>query len=189
MWLPKTHIQLNLTWLPLSPSHCKNYQNMADKWRNFYTRYLKSYSISKVKQLWTAKYLPFLQLFRWFGRRRCCQRLRAGERGDRGWDGWMASLAQWIWVWANSRVWWRTGRPACCTPWRCKKSDTTKQQNNNCLEGWQEKLWGRKGALEINMDVVTNYYLLQEPRFCTVTCSHTFDSVAGEEPNQRQQKR
>ena len=54
------------------------------------------------------------------------------------------------------------------------KSQTTKQQNNNCLEGWQEKLWGRKGALEINMDVVTNFYLLQEPRFCN---SHLFSYV------------
>ena len=25
-----------------------------------------------------------------------------GEEGDRGWDGWMASLTQWTWVWANS---------------------------------------------------------------------------------------
>ena len=24
------------------------------------------------------------------------------RRGDRGWDGWMASLIQWTWVWANS---------------------------------------------------------------------------------------
>ena len=32
-----------------------------------------------------------------------------GERDDRGWDGWMASLTQWTWVWANSRRWWRTG--------------------------------------------------------------------------------
>ena len=34
-----------------------------------------------------------------------------GEGDDRGWDGWMASLTQWTWVWANSRRWWRTGRP------------------------------------------------------------------------------
>ena len=34
------------------------------------------------------------------------------EKGDnRGWDGWMASLIQWTWVWANSRGWWRTGKP------------------------------------------------------------------------------
>ena len=32
--------------------------------------------------------------------------------GDyRGWDGWMASLTWWTWVWVNSRRWWWTGRP------------------------------------------------------------------------------
>ena len=33
------------------------------------------------------------------------------RRGNRGWDGWMASLTQWTWVWVNSRSWWWTGRP------------------------------------------------------------------------------
>ena len=34
-------------------------------------------------------------------------RLKAGGRGDnRGWDGWMASLTQWTWVWASSGSWW-----------------------------------------------------------------------------------
>ena len=32
-------------------------------------------------------------------------------RADRRWDGWMASLTQWTWVWASSGRWWRTGRP------------------------------------------------------------------------------
>ena len=42
----------------------------------------------------------------------CWERLRAGGEGDnRGWDGWMASLTQQTWVWANSRRWWRTGKP------------------------------------------------------------------------------
>ena len=34
-----------------------------------------------------------------------------GEGDDRGWDGWMAWLTQWTWVWANSGRWWRTGMP------------------------------------------------------------------------------
>ena len=34
-----------------------------------------------------------------------------GEGDDRGWDGWMASPTQWIWVWASSGSWWWTGRP------------------------------------------------------------------------------
>ena len=42
----------------------------------------------------------------------CCERLKAGGEGDyRGWDGWMASLTRWTWVWVNSRSWWWTGRP------------------------------------------------------------------------------
>ena len=39
----------------------------------------------------------------------CWGRFRArGEEGNRGWDGWMASLTQRIWVWASSGRWWRT---------------------------------------------------------------------------------
>ena len=34
-----------------------------------------------------------------------------GEGDDRGWDGWMASLTRWTWVWVNSESWWCTGRP------------------------------------------------------------------------------
>ena len=41
----------------------------------------------------------------------CWERLRAGEEGDRGWDGWMASPTQWTQVWANSGRSWRTGKP------------------------------------------------------------------------------
>ena len=29
----------------------------------------------------------------------------------RGWDGWVASLTRWTWVWVNSGSWWCTGRP------------------------------------------------------------------------------
>ena len=41
----------------------------------------------------------------------CWERLKARERYDRGWDGWMASPTQWTWVWVNSGSWWWTGRP------------------------------------------------------------------------------
>ena len=36
---------------------------------------------------------------------------RQEEMGMTGWDGWMASLTQWIWVWASSGSWWWTGKP------------------------------------------------------------------------------
>ena len=42
----------------------------------------------------------------------CSERLKAGGGGDdRGWDGRMASLTLWTWVWVNSGSWWRTGTP------------------------------------------------------------------------------
>ena len=42
----------------------------------------------------------------------CWEGLRAGGEGDdRGWDGWMASPTQWMWVWVNSGSLWWTGRP------------------------------------------------------------------------------
>ena len=34
-----------------------------------------------------------------------------GEGDNRGWDGWMASLTQWTWVWVSSGSWWWTGKP------------------------------------------------------------------------------
>ena len=62
----------------------------------------------------------------------CLERLRAkGKGGSRGWDGWMASLTQWTWVWANSRRWWRTGKPgvlqSMCSP-RVRHDLGTEQQ-------------------------------------------------------------
>ena len=45
-------------------------------------------------------------------KRPCCwERLKEGEGDDRGWDGWMASLTRWSWVWARSGSWWWTGKP------------------------------------------------------------------------------
>ena len=41
----------------------------------------------------------------------CWERLKAGGEGDdRGWDGWMATLTQWTWVWVSSGSWWWTGK-------------------------------------------------------------------------------
>ena len=40
------------------------------------------------------------------------ERFKAGREGDdREWNGWMASLNRWTWVWASSRSWWWTGKP------------------------------------------------------------------------------
>ena len=53
-------------------------------------------------------YIIYIKLTRLW----CWEGLGAGGEGDdRGWDGWMASPTQWMWVWVNSKSWWWTGRP------------------------------------------------------------------------------
>ena len=52
-------------------------------------------------------YLDFTIIDSW-----CWEGLGAGGEGDdRRWDGWMASLTRWTWVWVDSGSWWWTGRP------------------------------------------------------------------------------
>ena len=53
--------------------------------------------------------------------------------GDRGWNGCMASLTQWTRVWANSRRWWRTGKPGVLQSMesqRVRHNLATEQQRN-----------------------------------------------------------
>ena len=53
------------------------------------------------------------------------------EKGKyRGWDGWMASLIQWTWVWVDSGSWWwGQGGLACCGLWDHKELDMTEWLN------------------------------------------------------------
>ena len=38
-------------------------------------------------------------------------KIEGRRRRMRGWHDWIASLAQWTWVWANSGRWWRSEKP------------------------------------------------------------------------------
>ena len=52
----------------------------------------------------------------------CWESLKAGEEGDnRGWDGWMASLTWWTWVWGSLGSWWWTGKPGVLQPIRSQR--------------------------------------------------------------------
>ena len=59
----------------------------------------------------------------------CWERLKAGERDDRGRDGWMASPTWWTWVWVGAGVGDGQGSLACCSPWGRKESDMTEGLN------------------------------------------------------------
>ena len=64
------------------------------------------------------------------GKDRCWERLKVGGEGDdRGWDGWMAPLTWWTWVWASSGSWWWTGKPGVLQSRGCKESDMTEWLN------------------------------------------------------------
>ena len=39
-----------------------------------------------------------------------CSATTFQEGDDRGWDGQIASLSQWRWIWVNSRSWWWKGK-------------------------------------------------------------------------------
>ena len=51
----------------------------------------------------------------------------------KGGDGWMASLTQWTWVWANSGRWWRTRKPGVLVCGVAKSQTPTGHLNNNNL--------------------------------------------------------
>ena len=72
----------------------------------------------------------------------CWERLKAGGEGDdREWDGWMASLTRWTWVWVNSGSWWWAGRPGVLRfmgsqrighDWETELNWTVYQQSYKC---------------------------------------------------------
>ena len=60
----------------------------------------------------------------------CWERLKVGGEGDdRGWDGWMASLTQWTWVWLNSGSWWWTRKPSMLQSTGSQKLNINEQLN------------------------------------------------------------
>ena len=71
----------------------------------------------------------------------CWEGLGAGGEGDnRGWDGWMASLTRWMWVWVNSGSWWWTGRPGVLW-FMGSQSDTTEWLNWTELKNGHSEMW------------------------------------------------
>ena len=56
-------------------------------------------------------------------------KIEGKREGNRGWDGWMASLTQWTWVEENSVESKQPGSLVCCSPWGRKELDMTEQQH------------------------------------------------------------
>ena len=111
-----------------SPLDCKEIQKSILKeispeysWKDWYWSWNSS-----TLATWCEELTPWKRPW-------CWERLRAGGEGDhRGWDGWMASLTGWTWVWVNSGSWWWTGKPGVLQ-WGHKGSDKTERLNWNEL--------------------------------------------------------
>ena len=76
----------------------------------------------------------------------CWEGSGAGEEGDdRGWDGWMALLTWWAWVWTPGFGDGQGGL-ACCSSWGRKESDMTEQLENPMNRGawWATSPWGHR---------------------------------------------
>ena len=90
-----------------SPLDCKEIQPVHSKGDQSWVFFGRTDAEAETPILWPPHEKSWL-----IGKDSCWEALGAGGEGDdRGWDGWMASLTQWTWVWVNSRSWWWTGRP------------------------------------------------------------------------------
>ena len=65
-----------------------------------------------------------------------------GEGDDRGWDGWMASLSWWMWVWVNSGSWWWTGRPGVLRFMGSQRVGHDWVTELNWMHVWQQEIYG-----------------------------------------------
>ena len=90
-----------------SPLGCKEIQPVHPKGDQFWVFFGRNDAKAETPVLWPPHAKSWLIRKDW-----CWEGLGAGGEGDdRGWDGWIASLTWWMWVWVNSGRWWWTGRP------------------------------------------------------------------------------
>ena len=116
---------------PESPWDCKGIKSVNSKGNQSWLFIGRTDAEAPVFPTWWE------ELTHW-KRPRCWQRLKArGEAGNRGWNGWMASLTQWTCVWANSEGWWETAKPGVLHFMGLQRVDhdlvTEKQQQWICL--------------------------------------------------------
>ena len=110
----------------------------------------------------------------------CWERLKAGGKGnDRGWDGWIASLTQWTWVWANSGRWWSTGKPEVLQSMGLQRADVTQQPNNNNNKGKTMRSFSILHFLHCQYPPLEQI-LQNQPEKCVMTLSVSTTSSPGQ---------
>ena len=80
----------------------------------------------------------------------CWERLKAaGEGDDRGWDGWMASLTWWMWVWASSGSSCWTGKPGALQSMGSQSRTRLRDWTELKLPSHDKNIWKAKYKREI----------------------------------------
>ena len=80
----------------------------------------------------------------------CWKMLKTGKGDNRGWDGWMSSLAQWPQVWANSGRWRRTGKPGVLQSMGYQRIG-----HDRATEQQQQQRYGHKQDIQGNIGQIT----------------------------------
>ena len=121
----------------------------------------------RIQQSYTSKLALYSSLVQQSGelthlkRPWCWERLRAGgEADDRGWDGWLASLTQWTWVWVDAGSWWWTGRSAVL--------QSVGSHSQTRLRDWTELNWVQQNILSWGSVIKTVF------NCCTLFLSQKF---------------
>ena len=123
--------------------------------------------ISNTLATWCGESTPWKTLWYW-------GRWRSGGKGnDRRWDGLMASLTKWTWIWANSGRQWRTGKPGGL-------QSTGSQRVGHELSNWTTtKRSAIHDKLSVNVPCVFDRIsvLYQDTSFCAFLFYFFFFSV------------
>ena len=148
---------------PESPLDCKKIKSVNPKGNH---SWIATDAEAETNTLapWCEELTHWERPWRW-------ERLKAGSEGDdRGWDGWMASLTQGTWVWANLGDGEGQGSLVCCSPWSCKESDTTEWLNNiSSISALWEKL---VEVLQAEVKKHKELVPLRHPKVTTVHQTH-----------------
>ena len=134
-----------------SPLDCKEIQPVNPKWNQSWIFIERTDAEADTPNTLATWWEPTHWKRPW-----CWARLKVGEEGyDRGWDGWMASLTRWIWVWASSGSWWWTGKPGM-------------------LQSMGSQRVGHDWVTELNIRLISLESIYFEECRCFPSCPHFF---------------
>ena len=137
-----------------SPLDCKEIQPVHSEGDQPWDLFARNDANAETPVLWPPHAKSWLTGKDW-----CWEGLGAGGKGDnRGWDGWMASLTRWTWVWVSPGVGDGQGGLVCCDSWGRKESDTTERLN------WTEQEDCRCSYLNREMFSTHSTEFIEEPK-------------------------